>query len=47
MAEPPHEALYHFQLALLPRLPPLMRNMLLLPGHTESALAMTLLTAVD
>jgi hypothetical protein len=47
MAVPPHEVVYHFQLALLPRLPPLMRNLLLLPGQTESALAITLLTAVD
>jgi hypothetical protein len=46
-AVPPQELLYHFQLALLPRLPPPMRSLLLLPGQTESALATTLLTAVE
>jgi uncharacterized membrane protein len=39
-AVPPQELLYHFQLALLPRLPPFMLRVTLEPLHVESAEAL-------
>ena len=36
IAAPPQELLYHFQLALLPRLPPLTLRLTLPPLQTES-----------
>ena len=37
IAVPPQELLYHFQLALLPRLPPFTLSVTLEPLQTESA----------
>ena len=46
-AAPPHELVYHFQLALLPRLPPLTLSVTLLPLHMESIVAVMEAGAVD
>ncbi len=46
-AVPPQELLYHFQLALLPRLPPFTLRVTLEPLHTESAEAVMEEGAVD
>jgi hypothetical protein len=43
----PHAPVYHFQLALLPRLPPDTRKVVLLPAHTESRDAVMLLADTD
>jgi hypothetical protein len=39
--------LYHFHVALLPRLPPTMLSEILVPSHTESAVAVTRVAAVE
>ena len=46
-AVPPQELLYHFQLALLPRLPPFTLRVTLEPLQTESAEAVMDVGAVE
>ena len=47
IADPLQELLYHFQLALLPRLPPLTLSVILLPLQTESTVAEIEVGAVE
>jgi enoyl reductase-like protein len=44
---PPQDAMYHFHVALLPRLPPDTRNVVLPPEQTESTDAVIAVAATD
>jgi hypothetical protein len=44
---PPHDDVYHFQLAPVPRLPPLIDNVLVLPLHIVVALADAVVAGTD